>query len=198
MLIIFGVMAFWSKIFIKREQKHGAEIGSIAEEVVNGIRTVISFNGQTKEEQRYNKALRLAEAAGNKKNLVIGVGIAGMFFLIFFAMGIAFYYGTKLVVNNEITPGTTFAVFWAFLVAMFSVAQASAQIPAIVAARTAAASIFAIIDRVRNHCNITYSCFRNLKLTPTQLKASNHPTHKVESNCRMFTLDIQQGLTWKC
>jgi hypothetical protein len=56
-----------------------------------------------------------------------------------------------------------FAAFWAFMVAMFSIAQSASQIPAIIGSRTNAAAIFQIIDRasflytikhLNNLCNL--------------------------------------------
>jgi ATP-binding cassette subfamily B (MDR/TAP) protein 1 len=52
MLIVIGGLGLISKIFIKKEQEGTAAAGAIAEELVNGIRTVIAFNGQEKETTR--------------------------------------------------------------------------------------------------------------------------------------------------
>uniref|UniRef100_A0A914UY38 ABC transporter domain-containing protein n=2 Tax=Plectus sambesii TaxID=2011161 RepID=A0A914UY38_9BILA len=45
------------------------------------------------------------------------------------------------------SPGTTFTVFWSVMIGAFAIGQASPQIGIIIGAKTAAASIFAIIDR---------------------------------------------------
>lgn len=45
-------IGFFSKRFIKKEQKCGQEVGAIGEEVLNGVRTVIAFNGQPREVER--------------------------------------------------------------------------------------------------------------------------------------------------
>ncbi|KAI6228032.1 P glycoprotein 16 [Aphelenchoides besseyi] len=147
MLGAIGVIGLLTKRFVKREQKYTAEVGSIGEEILNGIRTVLSLNGQEKETDRYDNALKRAQNAGNKKGLVTAIGFGVIFFLVFFSMGIAFWFGTKLVVNKEVTAGQVFACFWSFLVALFSVAQAASQIPALIGAGTAAGKIFVVIDR---------------------------------------------------
>lgn len=59
-----------------------------------------------------------------------------------------FRYGTKLVISGQITPGTVFAVFWAVIGGAFAAAQAAPQIGVLISSMTAAAPIFAIIDRV--------------------------------------------------
>lgn len=60
--------------------------GSVAQQVISSIRTVVAFGGQEKEIQRYNKFLDIAEAAGCKKALLAGVGVAtfqGLIFLVY-------------------------------------------------------------------------------------------------------------------
>lgn len=79
-------------------------------------------------------------------------------------------FGTTLVINGEISPGTTFAVFWygiqvpqsmnkwiirAVIGGTFAVGQAAPQIGVILGAKSAAAPIFEIIDRVRS-INLPY------------------------------------------
>ncbi|RCN31295.1 ABC transporter, ATP-binding protein, partial [Ancylostoma caninum] len=56
-------------------------------------------------------------------------------------------YGTKLVISGNITPGTVFAVFWAVIGGAFAAGQAAPQIGVLISSMTAAAPIFAIIDR---------------------------------------------------
>lgn len=62
--------------------------------------------------KRYNDKLDIIEKAGNKKHFAIGIAMALIFFIIFTAMGVAFWYGTVLSVHGEISSGTTFSVFW--------------------------------------------------------------------------------------
>jgi ATP-binding cassette subfamily B (MDR/TAP) protein 1 len=52
MVLVFGTMGVVSKIFIKREQESNVNAGGVAEEVLNGIRTVMAFNAQEKETNR--------------------------------------------------------------------------------------------------------------------------------------------------
>lgn len=87
MLIVIAGIGVLSKIFIKQEQDGTSQAGTIAEEVVNGIRTVIAFNGQSKEAKRYDDSLGVIQKSGNKKNIVMGAGMGLIFFILFLAMG---------------------------------------------------------------------------------------------------------------
>ncbi|KAI6172067.1 P glycoprotein 16 [Aphelenchoides besseyi] len=149
MLTAIGVIGLLTKRFVKREQKCTAEVGSIGEEILNGIRTVLSLNGQEKEGKRYDNALKRAQNAGNKKGLVTAIGIGFIFFLVFFSMGktqlfdnFAFTFRNCILVRDY-----AFMYYRSFLVALFSVAQAASQISALIGAGAAAGKIFVVIDR---------------------------------------------------
>uniref|UniRef100_A0A0K0EP01 ABC-type xenobiotic transporter n=1 Tax=Strongyloides stercoralis TaxID=6248 RepID=A0A0K0EP01_STRER len=148
--IIFGCLSaisFLSKIFVKRESIAYGEAGSVAEEVINGVKTVIAFNGQKNEINRYSNYLFDAAKSGTIKGGIIACNMGLMMLFMFVAMGISFYYGTHLVIDNEIDSGMVFAVFWAFIGGVFSLGQAAPQIAVIMAARQAGGEIFEIIDR---------------------------------------------------
>ena len=51
-LLGLGAMAFFIRRYTRLEQEATAEVGSVAEEVMIGVRTVLAFNGQRAETQR--------------------------------------------------------------------------------------------------------------------------------------------------
>ena len=57
--------------------------GSIAEEVLSSIRTVVAFGGQEKEVERYEKKLTKARKAGMLRGILTGVGGGLMWFIIY-------------------------------------------------------------------------------------------------------------------
>ncbi|VDM58341.1 unnamed protein product [Angiostrongylus costaricensis] len=148
--IIFGPLGISSKIMSKaiaKEQTQYTVAGAAAEEVIHGIRTVAAFNGQQKEIKRYSSILDDAMHYGVKKAFLTSFGIAFVIALLFISMAVSFWYGTKLVVSEQITPGTVFAVFWAVIGGTFSLGQAAPQFGVLISSVTAAAPIFTIIDR---------------------------------------------------
>jgi ABC-type transport system involved in Fe-S cluster assembly fused permease/ATPase subunit len=66
-----------------------ADAGAIAQEVLSSIRTVSSFNGQSKEIERYSKKLAIAERAGIRKAVSNGLVMGVVFCLIFASYGLA-------------------------------------------------------------------------------------------------------------
>ncbi|CAG7695800.1 unnamed protein product, partial [Allacma fusca] len=57
-----------------REQQAYAKSGSIAQEVLANIKTVMAFGGQGKELQRYEKGLVFAISAGKRRGLASAIG----------------------------------------------------------------------------------------------------------------------------
>ncbi|PIO53142.1 hypothetical protein TELCIR_25538, partial [Teladorsagia circumcincta] len=96
----------------------------------------------------YEKELKEARKMGIRKAFILAVFSALPLFLMFAAMAFSFWYGTTLVLSGTVSPGTIFAVFWSVLLGTRRLSDAAPQMGAILGAKTAAADIFAIIDRV--------------------------------------------------
>ncbi|KAK6732942.1 hypothetical protein RB195_016988 [Necator americanus] len=122
--------------------------GALANEVIAGIRTVMAFNAQPNEIHRYEKELKTARRLGIRKAITLAFFAAVPLFLMFAAMAVSFWYGTKLVVDGVMTPGTVFSVFWAVVYGTRRLGDALPQMSVIVGAKLAVADIFSIIDRV--------------------------------------------------
>lgn len=67
------------------------QAGNVAEEVLGAIRTVIAFNGEQKEVNRYADKLIPAEKTGIKRGMWSGVGGGVMWFIIYISYAIAFW-----------------------------------------------------------------------------------------------------------
>ncbi|XP_038049407.1 ATP-dependent translocase ABCB1-like isoform X2 [Patiria miniata] len=134
----------------QKELQCYAKAGAIAEEVLSSIRTVVAFGGQAKEVDRYSYRLTEAKSQGIKRNVAQAAGIGVVYMVMFGAYGLAFWYGTKLFLDNELAPGDILVVFFSVLFGAFSLGQAGPNIGNISQARGAAAVIWKIIDQVPN------------------------------------------------
>uniref|UniRef100_A0A4W6DIY9 Bile salt export pump n=1 Tax=Lates calcarifer TaxID=8187 RepID=A0A4W6DIY9_LATCA len=84
-----------------------AKAGAVADEVLSSIRTVAAFGGELKEVERYDRNLVSAQSWGIRKGLIMGFFTGYMWLIIFLCYGLAFWYGSSLVVDTEeYTPGT--------------------------------------------------------------------------------------------
>uniref|UniRef100_A0A3Q4MRI3 ATP-binding cassette, sub-family B (MDR/TAP), member 11a n=1 Tax=Neolamprologus brichardi TaxID=32507 RepID=A0A3Q4MRI3_NEOBR len=131
-----------------RELKAYAKAGAVADEVLSSIRTVAAFGGEEKEAERYDRNLVEAQNWGVKKGTIIGVFQGYLWCIIFLCYGLAFWYGSKLVIDTkEMTAGTLIQVFFGVLMAAMNLGQASPCLEAFASGRAAAKSIFETIDR---------------------------------------------------
>ncbi|TKR64358.1 hypothetical protein L596_024907 [Steinernema carpocapsae] len=131
----------------RKEMSAYSDAGAIADEVFGGIRTVMAFNAQMFEIDRYTEKLKYARKMGIRKATVTGIFTGAFLFILFGSMSIAFWFGTTLVISGEVSPGTVFGVFWAVLLGAMRLGQAVPQISVIVAGKLSAGEIFDIIDR---------------------------------------------------
>ncbi|XP_044044202.1 bile salt export pump-like [Siniperca chuatsi] len=143
-----GLMALFVAKLTGMELQAYAKAGAVADEVLSSIRTVAAFGGEKKEVQRYDRNLISAQRWGIRKGLIMGFFTGYVWLIIFLCYGLAFWYGSSLVVDTEeYTPGTLLQVFFGVLIAAMNLGQASPCLEAFAAGRGAATIIFETIDR---------------------------------------------------
>ncbi|CAL8390729.1 bile salt export pump isoform X2 [Gadus morhua] len=143
-----GLMAMAVARLTGRELAAYAKAGAVADEVLSAIRTVAAFGGEDKEVERYDRNLEEAQSWGVKKGSIIGVFQGYLWCIIFLCYALAFWYGSKLVIETkELSPGTLIQVFFGVLMAAMNLGQASPCLEAFACGRAAASTIFATIDR---------------------------------------------------
>ncbi|XP_070711489.1 bile salt export pump [Pempheris klunzingeri] len=143
-----GFMALFVAKLTGLELQAYAKAGAVADEVLSSIRTVAAFGGEKKEVQRYDRNLISAQRWGIRKGMIMGFFTGYMWMIIFLCYGLAFWYGSSLVVDTaEYTPGTLLQVFFGVLVAAMNLGQASPCLEAFAAGRGAATIIFETIER---------------------------------------------------
>ncbi|GFN90381.1 multidrug resistance protein 1-like, partial [Plakobranchus ocellatus] len=187
------------------EQAKYAKAGAIAEEVLSCIRTVISFNGHSKEISRYSTALDESQKVGIKKSIFTGLSVGTTMLIMFCAYGLAFWYGSRRV--NEynksggedgLSPGGVFSVFFSVMVGSFALGSASPHITAVLTAKGSAGTVFSIvkdeppIDSSDPGGQKPQSVTGNIKFKDVTFSYPTRPEIKVLKN---FNLSIEAGKT---
>ncbi|CAK8684370.1 unnamed protein product [Clavelina lepadiformis] len=134
--------------FTRKELAAYANAGSIAEEAIAAIRTVVAFGCQQKEVQRYTDNLGDAKTVGIRKGFATGVSMGLVYLGMFGMYSLAFWYGTTLVLKEEIEVGDMTTTFFGILIASFALGTSGSYFGAFAEAQAAAAKIFEVIDRV--------------------------------------------------
>ncbi|KAK8570318.1 hypothetical protein V6N13_003005 [Hibiscus sabdariffa] len=123
------------------------EASQVANDAVGSIRTVASFCAEEKVMKLYRKKCEGPLRTGIRQGLISGAGFGISFFLLFNVYATTFYAGSQLVEHGDATFSDVFQVFFALTMASIGISQSSSLAPDTSKAKSAAASIFAIIDR---------------------------------------------------
>ncbi|KAF8373262.1 pgp-1 [Pristionchus pacificus] len=133
--------------FMHAEALKYAKAGSVAEEVISSIRTVVAFNGLERECKRYDSALKEARALGIRRCIYIGLSFGAMGMTNFIGIAIAYYFGVGFVYDGSLEPGDLMTVFFAVMMGSVALGQAGPQLAVLGGAQGSAASIFEVLDR---------------------------------------------------
>ncbi|CAH1796934.1 unnamed protein product [Owenia fusiformis] len=142
------VMGYVNSVLTNVELKAYAQSGKIAEEVLGSMRTVAAFGGEKKECERYNNNLGFARQKGIQKGLVMGLGIGFAWFICYCAYSLGFWYGAKLIREEDYSAGILLIVFFSVVTGAVAIGQAAPNLQNIGTARGAAYTIYNIIDRI--------------------------------------------------
>ncbi|CAK7348532.1 unnamed protein product [Dovyalis caffra] len=123
------------------------EASQVANDAVGSIRTVASFCAEEKVMRLYKRKCEGPMKTGIRQGLISGAGFGVSFFLLFSVYATSFYAGAQLVQQGKTTFTEVFRVFLALTMAAIGISQTSSFGPDSSSAKTAAASIFSIIDR---------------------------------------------------
>ncbi|NXA35157.1 MDR1 protein, partial [Eudromia elegans] len=146
--------AVWSTLLASltaKELSAYAKAGAVAEEILTAVRTVVAFNGQKKAIAKYDVNLESARSVGMKKSITTNTSLGVSQFLIFGSYALAFWYGTKLTVEEKDTYdiGRVLIVFFSVLIGAFSLGQAAPNLESVANARGAAYEVYKIINKKR-------------------------------------------------
>jgi len=125
-----------------------AEGGTVAEEVISSIRNATAFGTQDKLARQYDAHLKEAEKWGYKVKFVLAIMVGFMFLIIYLNYGLAFWMGSRFLVDGEISLAAILTILMAIMIGAFSLGNVAPNAQAFTTAISAAAKIFNTIDRV--------------------------------------------------
>lgn len=122
--------------------------GNLADEVISSIRNAIAFGTQDRLAKQYNQHLTKAEYFGFRVKSSLACMVAGMMLILFLNYGLAFWQGSKFLINGETNLSSVLTVMMAVMIGAFNIGNVAPNIQAFTTAISAAAKIFNTIDRV--------------------------------------------------
>lgn len=160
-LAIVPVIAIASAVMGKSLAKHSklaqafyAKAGAVAEEALNAIRTVTSFNGHTFELKRYSAACDAAKEGGIRGTRVSGIAIGFVMGAIFIGYSLCFYFGgyfikkgvTNSWTDSMYTGGDVMTILFSVIMGTFALGQAAPSVQAFAEGIAAGADLFALVE----------------------------------------------------
>ena len=124
-----------------------AEGGSLAEEVISSVRNAVAFGTQDRLAKQYDTHLTRAERSGIKVKAGIGCMVAGMMLIMYLNYGLAFWMGSKYLVDGKVELSSVLTIMLAVMIGAFNLGNVAPNMQAFVTALGAAAKIFNTIDR---------------------------------------------------
>ena len=219
MIIFGGIAAKVQSSFAEKEMTAYGKAGAVAEEALAAIRTVVAFGGQKKEVERYADNLVGAKKSGILRGTLTGVSGGLMFGIMYMVYALGFWYGIKTIMDDReseacqacegidfecieectrYSPRALLVVFFSVLIGGFQIGQSAPYAEAFATARSAAAKIYKVIDRVPD---IDSSSKEGKK--PTALEGVirfenvffNYPSRKDVKILQGFNIEIPKGKT---
>lgn len=120
----------------------------MAQEAISSVKTVHAFWAQEKLAEKYDTYLQQARKEGKKKSPNYGVLFSTEYFLVLAGTALAFWQGFRMFQSGEIdNVGTVFTVVLSVTLGATAMSLIAPQIQSITNASSAAAELFAIIDK---------------------------------------------------
>ncbi|KAL6821046.1 P-loop containing nucleoside triphosphate hydrolase protein [Trichoderma sp. SZMC 28015] len=125
-----------------------AQGGSLADEVLSSVRNAIAFGTQDRLAKQYDKHLGKAQYYGVRVKSAMGVMIAGMMLILFLNYGLAFWQGSKFIIEGIVPLSKILTIMMSVMIGAFQLGNVTPNIQAFTTALAAAAKIFNTIDRI--------------------------------------------------
>ncbi|KAK4427430.1 ABC transporter B family member 19 [Sesamum alatum] len=131
-----------------KEEGSYRRAGSIAQQAISSIRTVISFVAEDTLAEKYADFLKKSVPLGAKLGFAKGAGIGVIYLVTYSTWALAFWYGSLLVSHKELKGGDAIACFFGVNVGGRGLALALSYFAQFSQGTVAASRVFEVIDRI--------------------------------------------------
>lgn len=123
---------------------------SVANEAFSAIRMVVACGAEAQVAQRFSVWTQVAKKHGQRTSPIIATQFGLVFFALFAAFGLAFWYGAKSYVEGRLNNvGTVIIVLMSVMMMVMSLERISTPLIAVGKATVAACEFFTVIDAPR-------------------------------------------------
>ncbi|KAG5112742.1 hypothetical protein JHK82_036011 [Glycine max] len=148
LLVLNGYVQFkFLKGFSANSKKLYEEASQVANDAVGSIRTVASFCSEKKVMKLYQEKCEGPIRTGIRRGIISGISYGVSFFMLYAVYACSFYAGARLIEDGKSTFSDVFRVFFALSMTAMGISQSGSLVPDSSNSKSAAASVFAILDQ---------------------------------------------------
>ncbi|KAJ3061841.1 ATP-binding cassette, sub-B (MDR TAP), member 4, partial [Quaeritorhiza haematococci] len=159
-------------VFGNKTTKAYNNANQVATEAVANIRTVAVLGKEKEFKKRYEANIEAPHKVVLEGAFVSSVGFGFSQSLLYFAFGLALWYGARIIIGGRSTSDPVLKSLFSVLFSAIAAAQAAAFAPNIAKARVSAHSIFSILDRTPRIPPYTSSTGSNLPKSQPQVQGN--------------------------
>ncbi|EPQ31809.1 abc multidrug transporter [Pseudozyma flocculosa PF-1] len=146
-LVAGGVMSVLTKAAKQTELASTSKGANRAEEACRSIRTVKAFGKEAAMLEQYDRCNEETTLQGAKIGKLQGIGVGSLMWTIYSGYALAFWYGSKLIGQGELSPGRIISVIFSNFIGAFAIATIFPNLEYFSAALAAAGPVLAAIHR---------------------------------------------------
>lgn len=146
-VLVMGAGGRFMSGWNKKSLEAYAKGGSVAEEVLGSIRNAVAFGTQDKLAKQYDTYLADAQHWGIRTKSMLACMIGTLLCLIFLNYGLAFWMGSRFLVDGDVSLSQILTIILAVMIGAFSFGNVGPNVQHLVAGIAASSKIYATIDR---------------------------------------------------
>ncbi|KKK13548.1 hypothetical protein ARAM_001719 [Aspergillus rambellii] len=149
LLLIMGIGSTISVIYSKKSIECYGKGGSIADNVLDSIRTVAAFGAQEALAEKYDSHLQDAERFGRVVQMTFALVIGGILGVMYLNYGLGLWMGSRFLIEDpaHIAPGDILTIMMSIILGSYSLGNVAPNMQAFSDAVAAATKILGTIDR---------------------------------------------------
>ncbi|KAA8641945.1 putative ABC multidrug transporter [Aspergillus tanneri] len=148
-LLIMGVCSTVSVVFTKQGLEFQGRGASLAEDILDSIRTVVAFDAQEVLARKYETHLRDAERPGMKAQMAFAVMVGALLCVMYLNYGLGFWMGSRFLVDatTHIQAGDVLTILMAIILGSYNLGNIAPNGQAMSNAVAAASKLYSVVDR---------------------------------------------------
>lgn len=149
LLLIMGAGSTGMFIFSRRALDSAGRSGSLAEEILDAIRTVVAFDAQETLAKKYESLLKESESPGKKAQISFSLMVGGLFCVMYLNYGLGFWMGSRFLVDSDdVQVGDVLTILMAIILGSYNLGNVAPNGQALSNAVAAASKLYTTIDRL--------------------------------------------------